>query len=80
MMDNRTEGHTQEQATEIITKATEELQKTLGDGTRIVVIASRGTPGTWGYCWSVRGDAVGVLGILTHAGEKIKEWIKANLG
>jgi len=75
-----TPGLTQEQASAIATQAVEDLQKKLGEGTRIVVIASRYGPGTWGYCWSIRGDSLGVLGLLKHAGQKIQDWLGANLG
>jgi len=74
------QGPTQEQASAIITEAIEDLQKKLGNGTRIVVMASRGGPGTWGYVWSLRGDSFAVLGLLDYARDKIKAWLATTLG
>lgn len=74
------QGPTQEEAAAIITQAIEDLQKKLGNGTRLVIMASRGGPGTWGYCWSLRGDSLGVMGLLDYAGDKIKAWLATQLG
>lgn len=73
-------GLSQEQASAIVTQAVEDLQKSLGNGTRIVIMTSRVGPGAWGYSWSIRGDSLGVLGLIRHAGQKIQEWLATNLG
>jgi len=73
------QGLAQESAEALVANAADELAAKLGKGTRVVIMASRGGPGTWGYCWSLRGELFGVLGLLTHAGRKVSEWISYRL-
>lgn len=76
---SKPEEPTQEQVAAFIQEAIVELQKKVGDGARIIVMASRNGPGSWGYCWSIRGDSFGVLGLLGYSRKKIEEWLAAAL-
>ena len=73
------QGLAQESAEALVANAADELAAKLGKGTRVVIMASRGGPGTWGYCWSFRGEHFGVLGLLVHASKKVSEWISSHI-
>lgn len=73
------QGFAQEQVEAMVQQAANDLAQKLGPGTRVVLMAARGDPGKWGYCWSIRGDHFGILGLMEHVGQKIKGWISGNL-
>jgi hypothetical protein len=63
---------TNDEAKAIIQQAGEDLEKKLGAGTKIVIMASGGT---WGYCWNARGDTFGIRGTMDYVSDKIRAWI-----
>jgi hypothetical protein len=70
----------QEQVEAITSKTADDLQKRLGGDTRVIILVARGTTGRFGYCWSVRGDLFGVMGLLHCAVDSIRTWIMSQLG